>query len=43
MREKILIFIYYTWWIWVLVLGFIIKYKIAVSDLPEWFKFTLLK
>lgn len=40
------IFLFLTlglWWLWALLLTFYISYLISVSDLPDWFKFFLLR
>lgn len=31
------------WWVWALILVLVIGYLISISDLPDWFKFFLLK
>lgn len=38
----IVTFFYYTWWFWMIALIIGFNYWIAVSDLPDWFKFWLL-
>lgn len=43
LKECIKLFFVCTWWIWLIVIIFLINYKIAASDLPVWFKYWLLK
>lgn len=41
-NELVFIFLGF-WWVWILILGLAIGYLISISDLPDWFKFFLLK
>lgn len=31
------------WWVWALIIVLGVGYLISISDLPDWFKFFLLK
>lgn len=42
-KNLITFFVFGLWWLWTLLLVFFIAYQIAISDLPDWFKFFLLR
>ena len=42
-KNLFVLFIFGFWWVWALILILFISYQISVSDLPDWFKFFLLK
>lgn len=42
-KDWLFSFLFCTWWLWVILIIGIIAYQISISDLPNWFKFWLLK
>ena len=42
-KNLIIFFVFGFWWLWALLLIIFVAYQIAVSDLPDWFKFFLLR
>lgn len=42
-KDRLFSFLFCTWWLWTIMIIGIIAYLISVSDLPDWFKFWLLK